>query len=588
MKKRKQNNQEDLNFWQPASDMFSALLLVLMLVILLLGLYLVHVPDQNQPDPWAGDAYDGASDEDEGGGSVVSPSPTAFIWIPGDDGGGGGGVETPHPTYIGAGPSESPSPSPSPTISPTPDIPGAGGGSGGGEGGGNGQGDGPGKEPDVGMKSAVYVMLVDAETDRTIKEPNVEFELYGLDDALQILNTYYPHRITYRMYETTEDGTFYFPEKLLWGEYVLHEVTEPEGYDAGENVPFVLNDMYDWPEPLVVRMPVYPSRNIVRVQLTDLNTGLPVSGGTFDVVAAEDIITADGTLRYRSGQTAGEIVCDEGGYGESEQVYLGKYILRQREIPKYYAGLQETLEVNVEKKSDVQPEIIRVECERTTVRARLTDELYQTRGIANVSFSGIANRGGVKMLEAVTDNSGAFVLNELEKGVTYRIRQVQPAEGYRSESRDYAVTVSADGRIDGQAEAELPMTSRMIRVQVGITDEFSSVQVPGVNLALYTRAGEMVRTWTSSGAALVLEGMEPGNYYVIKDGETDRHYDINVRDTAEVQTINIYTSYSLIYVMFGAAGVLFIGGIVLAVALARRRRKKAGQTPIPNQTQEKE
>lgn len=31
--------------------------------------------------------------------------------------------------------------------------------------------------------------------------------------ALQILNTYYPEKISYREYETTEEGVFYLPEK---------------------------------------------------------------------------------------------------------------------------------------------------------------------------------------------------------------------------------------------------------------------------------------------------------------------------------------------------------------------------------------
>ena len=216
MKKKKRGNNDDLNFWQPASDMFSALMLILMLVILLLGLYLVHIPDHDQADPWVGDTFNGGVDN--GDTPTSSPTPVVFSWAAGGgDGGGGGGDQTPHPTFVNIGPSGSPtvSPSPSPSVSPTPDIPGGGGGSGGGQGGGESDGEGPGTEPDVGMKSAVYVMLIDAETERTIKEANVEFELYGLDNALQILNTYYPERITYRKYETTEDGTFYFPEKLF-------------------------------------------------------------------------------------------------------------------------------------------------------------------------------------------------------------------------------------------------------------------------------------------------------------------------------------------------------------------------------------
>ena len=567
--KKKRNNNEELNFWQPASDMFSALLLILMLVILLLGLYLVHIPEYDQPDPWEGDSF--ADGYDGGETASPSPSPTMFFWFP--DGGGSGGGETPHPTFVGDA-SPTLSPSPTPTVSPTPDLPGSGGGTGGGDGGGNGEGEGPGVEPDAGMKSAVYVMLVDAETNRTIKEANVEFELYGLNHALQILNTYYPQRITYRTYETTEDGTFYFPEKLIWGEYELHELTDPEGYDAAENVPFVLDAMYDWPEPLVVRVPVSPSRNIVRVQMADALTGLPVGGGTFDVVAAESIVTADGTLRYRTGQVAGEIICDETGYGESEEIYLGSYYLRQKDIPEYYAGLLEKIDVTVEKKSRVQPELLHIACDRTVINGKVTDELYSFRGIGNASYRAIASRGGSDPIEVTTNSSGAFVLDELQKGVTYRIRQIEPVSGYQPDTQEYTVSVSADGRIDGEPSAELAITSRMIRVQIGITDEFSSLQVPGVNLALYNASDALIRTWTSSGAALTLESLQPGRYYIIKDGETEKRYEITVWDTAEIQNINIHTSYVMYYVVIGAMAAAAIAAVALTAMFIIRRRKK--------------
>ncbi len=572
MRKKKRNNNEDLNFWQPASNMFSAMLLVLMLLILLLGLYLVHIPDNNELDPWEGDTYGGGED------AYASPSPTPLSSDDDDGGGGGGGGgdETPHPTFVGFGPSGTPtiSPSPTPTVSPTPDYPGAGGGEGGGEGGGNGEGEGPGEEPDVGMKSAVYVMLIDAETGRTVKEANVEFELYGLDNALQILNTYYPERITYRMYETTAEGTFYFPEKLIWGEYELHELTEPEGYDMGENVPFVLDAMYDWPEPLVVPVPVYPSCNIVRVQMSDAATGLAVSGGTFEVVAAENIITADGTLRYRTGQVACEIVCDETGYGESEEIYLGNYYLRQKDIPEFYAGLLENLDVAVEKKSDVLPETVQIECDRTTIRAKVTDELYPNRSIGGALYRVSIDRSTEEPLELITNNAGEFSLDELKKGVTYRIRQVEPAKGYQLDKQEYAITVTADGRIEGEPFTEVPITSRMIRVQIGITDEFSSIQVPGVNMALYNSSDELIRTWTTSGSKMNFESLEPGAYYIIRDVDRETRYDIHIADQAEIQEINLTTSFTMRYIIIGASGGVVLLGSVLTIALIRRRRKK--------------
>ena len=580
MKKKKQSSNDELNFWQPASDMFSALLLILMLVILLLGLYLVHIPEDDQPDPWAGDSYAGGIDNGE---IPTSPSPTVFVWMNGGGGGGdgnGGGEETPHPTFVDLGPSGSPtvSPSPSPTVSPTPDLPGSGGGSGGGDGGGNGEGDGPGEEPDVGAKSAVYVMLVDAETERTIKEANVEFELYGLDDALQILNTYYPERISYRTYETTGDGTFYFPEKLIWGAYEVHEITEAEGYDAAENVPFVLDAMYDWPEPLVVRVPVYPSRNIVRVQMMDAATRLPVSGGSFEVVAAENIITADGTLRYRTGQVACEIECDETGYGESEEIYLGNYYLRQKDIPEYYAGILENIEVAVEKKSKVLPELLQIACDRTTIHVRLSDELYPTRGIGNARFLVTEERGQDEPIEATTNNSGEFTLNELRKAATYRIREVSPASGYQQDVQEYTVSISPDGYIGGEASADVTITNRMIRVSIGITDEFSSIQVPGVNLALYSDADELIRTWTTSGSKMSFESLSPGLYYIIRDADRETRYDIRVVDQADVQEINLTTSYTLRYILFGVSAFVLLVIIILTAVFIRRKKRRKPKT----------
>lgn len=550
MKKKLGQHEDDLNFWQPASDMLSALLLVLMLVILLLGLYLVHIPEEDQPDPFPGDAYD------DGGGELgtETPLPTPFIWVP-DGWDGGGGDWTPIPTH---------SVTPTVTVSPTPDA-----------GNGGGDGHGEGDVPDEGIKSAVYVMLIDGETDRTVKESGVLFELYGQNHALQVLNSYYPERIAYRSYETTEAGTFYLPEKLFEGAYELHEMTEPEGYDMGPNLAFVVDEMYDWPEPYVVRFPVYPSRNVIRVQMTDAETGLGIPGGTFQVIAADNIITADGTLRYRTGQTVGEIVCDETGFGESEEIYLGQYLLRQRDIPPYYAGLTEDIEATVEKKASVAPETLLIASRRTRIRLTVTDELYEGRAIANAAFQVFA--GGVLVNEeARTNGFGVLTLDSLDKGVTYRFRQVSAPGNYRIASQEITAAVAADGRIQGEAETEIALTNRMIRVAVGVTDEYSGAQVPGVKLTLYGNDGNLIRSWTSAGAAQTFEELAPGSYYLVKDGDGESRYPITVYDTAEVQAANIHATYVLRYVAMGGAGLAALGAGIGAAVILRRRKKKAG------------
>ena len=49
------------------------------------------------------------------------------------------------------------------------------------------------------------------------------------------------------------------------------------------------------------------------------------------VVAAEDIATLDGTVRYTAGQVVDTIECDEEGYGESQELYLGTYTSSRRQ-----------------------------------------------------------------------------------------------------------------------------------------------------------------------------------------------------------------------------------------------------------------
>ena len=149
---------------------------------------------------------------------------------------------------------------------------GAAAGEAGGGGGGDGDYDeeyiptagGGGMYPDEGVKSAVYVELVDDETDRPIPEAGIRFELYRTDNttlqegSLQQLNTYYPEKITYREYATREDGTFYLPEKVWHGNYYFHELNAPEGYDAAPDTYFDITQLYDWPDPYVVQIRLSP------------------------------------------------------------------------------------------------------------------------------------------------------------------------------------------------------------------------------------------------------------------------------------------------------------------------------------------
>ncbi len=61
-----------------------------------------------------------------------------------------------------------------------------------------------------------------------------------------------------------------------------------------------------------------------------------LAGAVFQVIASEDIITADGTVRAKAGDVVAELITDENGYAETDLLYLGKYEVKEITAPNGY------------------------------------------------------------------------------------------------------------------------------------------------------------------------------------------------------------------------------------------------------------
>ena len=595
MRPKKRKEAEEYNFWQPTADMMSALILVLLLIILTLILCLVILPKHEGVD----DEYGYETTEeyiDDEYGDHTEPYTERY-----------------------SEPSET-------TEAPTRESEVYNGDDdGNGDDNGNEPGDEPGDEPGYGdgIKTAVYVMLVDAETDRTVKEEGVTFELYAIDEQipeairrryggssfqvyrnlkaeyaerneilmlndqllengflsqkgeLQILNTYYPEKITYRNFATMENGTFYLPEKIFQGTYYFHEITEASGYDMADNQYFEVYDMFDWPEPFVVHIPVYPSRNVIRVQMNDAESGLSIPGGTFTVKAAEDIVTLDGSLRYRRGEIVDEIVCDEHGYGESIELYLGKYRVTQKTIPDYYASIDEPFDVTVEKKTNVQPELHTLLCDRSTIHMVVSDELYESIKIEGAEFS-VSYDGQEGGPDLVTTNAaGELVLDSLVKDTTYHIKQVSSVDDYHTYSDVISIAVDADGRMEGEPISEMEIPNRLLRVTFGVVDALLGDQLNGKRLSLYDKDENLIQSWTTAGRMETMTDLKEGTYYLVVGEDMNNKQIAKVENTPGIQEQNAKVLTAKGVLTVSGIGAAAAGGIaVLIIFLVRRSKMK--------------
>ena len=217
---------------------------------------------------------------------------------------------------------------------------------------------------DAVLTSYVRIVKKDAETGNLIPVSGIGFKVWDCKNSRYVEQKInYPTEMILDVFYTDESGTLTLPNELVYGDYELHEVQTAEGYFLGsEAVPFTVDGKE---EVITVEKFNVPQKGRISVQktgntfvsaavsssaYTDENgnviespvTYTPVfsesglANAVFQIIAGEDIITADGTVRANAGDIVAEIATDENGYAETDPLYLGKYEIKEIQAPDGY------------------------------------------------------------------------------------------------------------------------------------------------------------------------------------------------------------------------------------------------------------
>ena len=231
------------------------------------------------------------------------------------------------------------------------------------------------------FESYIKIVKVDSETGKTIPYEGAGFEIYDSNGQKISMTFAYPTPTTIDTFYTNNEGYLITPEVLPYGEYSLVEVQAPVGYVL-DSTPVSFTVSADNAEEenamtvIKVRKENTAQKGKISVHKTgDIFTSVatassaytnengemivnpttytPVfasgnlSGAVFQVIAVEDIVTLDGTIRAYEGDVVSEITTDENGYAETEPLYLGKYEVREIKAPYGYVLNNEPKDVEV-------------------------------------------------------------------------------------------------------------------------------------------------------------------------------------------------------------------------------------------------
>ena len=204
------------------------------------------------------------------------------------------------------------------------------------------------------FESYIKVVKKDAETGNTIPYAGAGFQIYDPNGNLMTMTFTYPEVTTIDTFYTTADGELITPQTLEYGKgYSLVEVQAPYGYvlnsepvyfdvmqenseiDSGITVIEVVRSNVAQKGTITVSKSgeVFSSVNEAGGLYQPVYAVRGLEGAVYEITAAEDIYTLDGTLRASKGEVVDTVTTGADGTAVSKKLYLGKYEVKEITAP---------------------------------------------------------------------------------------------------------------------------------------------------------------------------------------------------------------------------------------------------------------
>ena len=197
------------------------------------------------------------------------------------------------------------------------------------------------------FEALIEIVKKDAETGKVIPAAGIGFKVKNADTGEWIIqHINYPTPMDIDTFYTDSTGKLMLPQALKYGNYELIEQCTAYGYVLStEPVPFKVDgtqtvvtvEKYNVAQKGTIT--VSKSGEIFSSVTESDGIYQPVyavsglKGAVYEIYAAQDIVTLDGTVRAKKGDLVSTIETDLSGTAESGLLYLGKYKIVEKAAP---------------------------------------------------------------------------------------------------------------------------------------------------------------------------------------------------------------------------------------------------------------
>lgn len=387
------------------------------------------------------------------------------------------------------------------------------------------------------LRSPISIVKKDATTGKIIPVSGAEFRILDEDgNAISVKNE--------TTFTTDKNGQIMFPKALKLGNYYLEEVNAPYGYLKGAVLQFSIENPGSWEHPLVISYYDQPEMGCIRISKMDEETGTELADAVFEVSAAEDIVTPDGTVRVPKGTVVDELTTNEKGTAQSKELYLGKYTVKEKKAPDGYICSEEVYEVEL-KYCDQDTSLVYGNLEVKDkpnhfklVKSRKEDDQL----LEGVTFK-IWNEDCSVSETVKTDETGEIHVKRLPEG-DYSVQEIETVPGYVLDDTIQTFSVDENGQINGLDLYELKLENDYTKVQISKTDITTGKELPGAKLEIRDKDGNVIESWTSTEEPHLIDTVPAGEYVLHEEIAPDGYVTASdvtftVEATGEVQKVEM-------------------------------------------------